>query len=648
MLQTIRDHAQGVIVWTIVGLIIITFALFGLSSYLSGSSKNYVASINGVEIDSNDFRREVQDYQNRMQQMLGNNYRADMFDPQMIKQQVINGMIARELMTQYIDKQNLKVAPAKLVEEIQAIDAFKDESGQFSKARYFELIKRQGMSETGFEQQLARDIAAQFVQNGVSQTDFATDTEVQQLQRLSNQQRDIGYLQISNEEYLKKARASNAQIEEYYNAHKNDFMNPERISVEYVDLDLRKLATGYEVSDEAIKQHYEGHRQSYVSKPEQRKVRHILIKVDDKTDENAALAKMTDIEKRLKKGQSFADLAKELSQDPGSAKQGGDLGFFGRGVMDKAFEASAFGLEKGQVSTPVRSAFGYHLIKLEEINAEKVKTLADVKEDIRKELQVQQAEQTFYELADKLNNITYENPGSLQPVVDQLGLTISKTDLFDRNGGSGLASKQKVVAAAFSDEVLNLGRNSDLIELGDNRLVVLRKLEQQQASLKPLKEVSKQIVELLRQQLARQKVIEELNAAQKRLQAGESPQKVAKSIKGAKWIRAGFIERNEQEAPPVKGKKAKTVAKLDPQIRRKAFALPNPADKQVSWGTMELSDGNAAVIGLYQVKLSDKQEKSGQEQQRLAQANGKTLFGLMLEQQRSTADININLPKGDE
>jgi len=642
MLQTIRDRAQGVFVWIIVGFIIITFALFGLSSYLSGSSKNYVASVNGVEIKENEFRRELQNYQSRLQQMLGKNYRADMFNPQMIKQEVINSLVARELMTQYLADQKFQVAPGKLAAEIHSIDAFKDESGQFSKARYFELINRQGFSESSFEHQLARDVAAKYVQAGISQSDFATPSEVQNFLRLSNQQRDIGYLTLSKNTYLKKAHASSKQIENYYNSHKNEFMYPEKLSVEYVELDLDKLASGYDISDDAVKQHYDSHRESYVSQPERRKVSHILIKVDDKTDEKSALKKITDIEKRLRKGSAFEKLAKELSQDPGSSKQGGDLGFFGRGVMDKAFEASAFSLTKGAVSKPVRSAFGYHLIKLVDINAQKVKTFNDVKGDIRKELQIQQAEQVFYELSEKLNNISYEQPGSLQPVVDELGLAIQKTELFDKRGGKGLAAKQKVIAAAFSDEVLNLGRNSDLIELTNSHLLVLRKLEHQQASQMPLSKVSKDIQQILRKQVASQQLDEQLQVARKALQKGESPKKLARKIKGAEWHRPGLITRTDSE------KKANKAGKLDPQIRRKAFALPAPKGGQKSWSTVQLANGDGAVVGLYKVILADKPIQQAQDEQRLAKSNGSELFTRVMEQQRMQADIEINLPKEDE
>ncbi|MDH5446292.1 MAG: SurA N-terminal domain-containing protein [Gammaproteobacteria bacterium] len=641
MLQTIRDHAQGVIVWTIVGLIIITFALFGLSSYLSGSSKTYVANINGVEIDESEYRRAMQDYRSRLQQMMGNSYRDDMFNSQMIKQEVVNGLITRELITQYLEDQNFKVGPTRVAAEIKSIDAFKDESGQFSKARYFELINRQGMSETFFEQQLARDVASRFVQMGIRQSDFATESEARQFLQLKNQQRDIGYLSIAKKSYLKKARASKKQIEEYYNAHKREFMNPEKISIEYIEIDLQKLAAGYDVSDEEVKQFYTANQESYVSQAEQRKVSHILIKVDDKIDEKSALKKIKSIQTKLKKGNSFSKLAKEFSQDPGSAKQGGDLGFFGKGVMDKAFEASAFSLKKGKVSKPVRSAFGYHLIKLEDIRAAKVQTFDKVKAQIRKDLQIQRAEQTFYELSEKLNNITYEQPGSLQPVVDELGLKIQKTGLFDRSVTKGIVSKSKVLDAAFSDDVLNLGRNSDLIELSDTHLMVLRKLEHQQASQKSLEAVRKQIIEKLRQKVAQENLNEQLEKAYQELQKGTSPKKLAKKINGAKWERVGYISRT---ADP----KDKKASKLSLHIRNKAFGLAQSTDKTPSWGKLTLSNGDAAVIGLYKVKVSDAQIPAVTDKQQLAQNTGSVLFSRLLEQQRLEANIEINLPSSDE
>ena len=354
------------------------------------------------------------------------------------------------------------------------------------------------------------------------------------------------------------------------------------------------------------------------------------------------MQKMLDVLKRLKKGETFNKLAKELSQDLGSAKQGGDLGFFGRGVMDKDFEKSAFNLQKDEVSKPVRSAFGYHLIKLEKINAEKVKTFSDVRDGIKKELQIQQAEQTFYELSEKLSNITYEHPGSLQPVVDELGLILQKTELFDRNGGKGLTAKQKIITAAFSDEVLSLGRNSDLIELSDSRLIVLRKLEHQQPSQKPLADVHKQIQGRLAEQVTREKVSEQLQKALQALQKGQSPKKLTKTIQGAKWIRAGLIYRTKKDG------KSNNTTKLDPQIRRKAFALAKPQDDKPSWGKSGLANGDGVVIGLFKVNLSDKPQHNPQEQQRLAQSNGSALFGRLLEQQRLKADIQINLPKEDE
>jgi len=645
MLQYIRDHAQGVVVWTIVGLIIITFALFGLSSYLSGSSSSFVASINGTEIDANEYRREYQNYQARLQQMLGKNYRADLFNSEMMKREVINGLITRELVTQYLEDQDYFISAGRLVAELHNINAFKGEDDQFSKERYREVLSQQGMSRAFFERQLARDIAARYLQNGVTQSDFATAHETESAYRLDNQQRDIGYLIIDKQTYLKTVQADDSEVQAYYDANKSAFMTQEKLSIEYVELKLEDIAKRYEIDEETIKDHYAAHRASYLDNPEQRKVRHILIKVDDKTDEQSALKKIKTMQELLQNGADFADLAKKASQDPGSARQGGDLGFFGRGVMDKAFEKAAFSLKKGEISQPVRSTFGYHLIKLDEVKAEKLKPLKQVREQIKKELQVQQAEQEFYTDADHLNNISYEQPDSLAPVAEKLDLEIKVSPLFGRAGGQGLLANQKIISAAFSDEVLNTGRNSDMVEIGDTHLVVLRRKEYKPSEQKPLAQVKAQIQTKLKDKAARTAIQQQVDAALARLKQAEKPETVAKAIKGAKWQRSGYITRTGTKEQSDKAKQ------LNQSIRQYSYTLSHPRDMQVNWGKLNLPNGDGVVVGLFAVKQAEAKDKTAQLQQqsqRIAQSQGSDVYAQLLEQLRQQADIRINLPQDGE
>ena len=645
MLQIIRDHAQGVIVWAIVGLIIITFALFGLSSYLSGSSNSFIASVNGVEIDESEFRLEKQRYQARLEQMLGKNYRADMFQDSMIKTEVINTLVMRELMSQHLDEQNYRVAASHIVSELKGVDAFLDENKKFDAERYKMLIRQQGMSEPAFEQQVARDIAARFLQSGITQTEFATDSEARIQHLLNQQQREIAYLTILKNAYQKDAVASAKDIEEYYNTHSQEFMTEEQVSIEYVELKLEEIARRYEVSEQDIRAHYDANVQNYVKNPEQRKVRHILIKVDQKTNEQDALKKIDDIFAQLNAGKPFADMAKKHSQDPGSAKQGGDLGFFGLGVMDKAFEETAFALKKGELSKPVRSSFGFHLIKVDDIKPKQVQSFNDVSKQIKRDLQIQQAEQAFYSDADQLGNISYEQSDSLQPAVDKLGLTIKTTGFFTRRSGKGIAANAKVSNAAFSADVLLNSRNSDMLEITDTHLVVLRMKAHRPAEQKMLSQVKTQIQARLKEQTARKQVSENTKLALQKLQNGESPEKVVATVKGAKWQKRAWLHRNAADD------KSPQAKKIDAGVRRFGFKMHKPNGNKTSWSSTMLANGDGAVVGLYQVKQPDTKENSAelkQNKQRIIQAQGNEMFSQLVQQLKQDAKIEINLPKDSE
>ncbi|MDH5407075.1 MAG: SurA N-terminal domain-containing protein [Gammaproteobacteria bacterium] len=645
MLQLIRDHAQGVIVWSIVGLIIITFALFGLSSYLSGSSSSFVASVNGVEISEQEFRIEQQRYRARLEQLLGKNYRADMFQDSMIKSEVVNTLVMRELMTQYIADENFNVAASRIISELKNVEAFHDANQKFDPERYKTLIRQQGMSEAVFEQQVSRDIASRYLQAGITQTEFATDSEAKLNQQINKQQREIAYLTIAKNEYLNTAQASKQDVESYYNSNKNEFMTEELVSVEYVELKLEDAAKKFDVSDEEVRKYYDANIQNYVKSPEQRKARHILIKVDQKKNEKDALKEIEDIRSKIKSGQSFAEMAKKHSQDPGSAKQGGDLGFFGLGVMDKAFEKTAFELKKGQLSKPVRSSFGYHLIKVDEIKAKQAQAYKDVRSQIKKEMQMQQAEQAFYSDVDQLSNLAYEQSDSLQPAVEQLGLTIKSTSLFSRRGGAGIAANNKVSAAAFSADVLLNSRNSEMLELTDTHVLVLRVKDHRPAELKKLAQVKAKIQSRLKDKTARKQVSENTQLALKKLNAGEKPSAVAAAIKGAKWQKRVWVNRN------VADDKSAEAKKIDAAVRRFSFKIPKPANDKASWSSTMLANGNGAVVGLYKVKKPDiknNADELNKSKQRIVQAQGNEMYSQMLKELKQHADIKINLPKESE
>jgi peptidyl-prolyl cis-trans isomerase D len=271
---------------------------------------------------------------------------------------------------------------------------------------------------------LARDIANEHLRNGIVRSTFITETEGQRYQSLQEQQRKVGYLRIPHQRYFEQITVSDAEISAFYEQYADEFRTPEEVSVDYIELNLADLAKQFDISDAEVRDYYEQHQENYVSQQEQRKVRHILVKVDADVDDQAARKQIESLVTRVQNGEDFAAIAKVESQDPGSASQGGDLGFISLGIMDKAFEQAAFQLAQNQLSQPIRTRFGYHLIEVTDIKPVELAPFDEVKAQIRKDLQTQQAEQRFYEEVDKLNNLSYEIPDSLIPVAEQLGLQV--------------------------------------------------------------------------------------------------------------------------------------------------------------------------------------------------------------------------------
>jgi peptidyl-prolyl cis-trans isomerase D len=628
MLQLIRDRAQGLVVWTIVGLIIITFALFGLSSYLSGSAKVNVATVNDTEISQTEFLRAYQNYQQRLQQMLGKNYNPAMFNEDVVKQQVLDGLITREVLTQTLEQSGFGASPDQIFKKIRSIDSFYDENGQFSPEQYKRVLALQGMNSAVFEQRVTQDIADEHLFAGLMRSAFVTPKQIEAYTKLQSQKREVDYILVSHQGFMKSLTISNDDIEKYYADNKEQFKTPEMVSIEYLELDINEVAGEYEISESEMRQQYEQNAKLYESEPEQRKASHILVAINDKTDDATAKAEIEKAQARLDKGEDFSAVAKEVSQDPGSANQGGDLGFFGRGVMDKAFEEMTFSLKKGEVSKPVKSAFGYHIIKLTDIKAGKATPFKDVKDKIKKELQIQKAEQKFYTDIDTLNNLTYETPDSLLPAADALGLTVKESQMFTRRGGQGVLQNQKIVSAAFSEDVLTKGRNSELLELSDTHLVVLRNKEHKPSDVMPLDKVRPRIESKLKRDKAIVKATELANILADKLQAGESPETTAKTDKAASFVKAGLIGR----------KPGKDDAKVRPDIRQAAFKMTRPVDKPVT-KQIALNNGDQAIVVLSKVVDGDDAEKNSQQQ--LTAVYGNASYDGYVKYLREQADIKL-------
>jgi peptidyl-prolyl cis-trans isomerase D len=564
---------------------------------LSGGGDTSVAKVDGVEISQGQLQNAFLQQRQRLQDMFGGELPA-MFSEEMIKSQVLQQLIRQQVLVQSAADSGMRISDQRLAETITGIEAFQ-EDGEFSSTRYRQLLSAQGMSPGLFEQRLRRDMLAAQLTGTISQSAIITDTSVDNYLRLQQQQRSVGYLTVPMSKFAGEVSVSDEEISAYYEQHSQDYMQPERVKVDYLELKLDQIAGAIDVDEAAVRERYDAQQMNY-STPEQRKASHILIKVakDAQQEEiDSARGKAEELLARIKQGEDFGELAKAESADPGSARQGGDLGYFGKGVMDPAFEAATFTLEKGQVSEPVRSSFGFHLIKLVDIQAGETKPFDTVKAEIEKEIQTERAEQQYYDLAEQLANLTYEHPESLQLAAEQLELPIKTSAYFSRNGGQGITANPKLTAAAFSEEILERGNNSETIELERNHMVVLRLNEHQAAMLRPLEQVRSGIVSALKSDKAKQNAKELADAVIERIRAGEQPAELAKAL-GIEWSEKKTILRETSD--------------IDRSISSAVFAMAHPVEDKPVSRQLALPSGDQAVLILYSVVDGNPAEADGQ------------------------------------
>jgi peptidyl-prolyl cis-trans isomerase D len=448
------------------------------------------------------------------------------------------------------------------------------------------------MAEAAFEQQLRRLLVTDQLVAGIRGSAFVTPAELRDSLRLTEQQRDVGYFVLRRADFAGAAAPTDDEIRAFYERNRDAFMTPERVQIEYLELDAARLAAAIRPDEEAVRGYFDQHRDELVQRP-QRRARHILIAAEsgaggDRLAE--AEAKAAAALGRLRGGEDFAAVAKELSDDPGSAGQGGDLGWFERGVMVREFEDAAFGLPAGQVSEPVRSPFGLHLIEVTEIRESEPARLDDVREQVIQALQRAEAERLYYDQVERLSDLTYENAGSLDPAAQALGLKTVVTDWFGREGGLGVLASPKVVAAAFSEEVRGEGRNSDPIELGPEHTVVLRVRAHEPARVRPLDEVRAEVGVRLVEEKAAAAARARAGELVGRARAGEALEALAKEA-GASYERVARL-----------GRRAAGVAS---QITQAVFGLSRvPAGGAPSFTIVDIGGGDVAVAALFGVEDS--------------------------------------------
>jgi peptidyl-prolyl cis-trans isomerase D len=535
-------HEKKRVVQIVLGLIILPFAFWGVDSYRNAGGPEPLAKVNGEKIGQQEFEDAMEQQRQRIREMAGPNFDPSFFDKPEIKRSVLEGLVTQRVLTTAARDAGLMPGDEQLAQMIAGIGVFQKD-GKFDIERYEAALKERGMNRLGFEARLRQDIATRLMTDAYAQSGYAANTVAETLIRLNEQQRVAAVSALTPEDFIKQAQVSDADVASYYDKHADEFQLPERANVEYVQFSADSLLPTIKLSESDVKQYYDEHAAEFGT-GEQRQAAHILITVAKQAtdaEKQAAKAKAEDVLNQVKQSPAkFAALAKQYSQDPGSAANGGDLGMFGRGAMVKPFEDSVFSLKVGEVSGLVQSEYGFHIIKLVAVKPAKMQALAAVRGLIEQRLKSQQAADKFAEVAEQFNNTVYEQSDTLKPAAELVKTTVQRGGWLSKGQVPSGIWTAKVLQAVFSEDVLKNKRNTAAIETASNTLLAARVVEYKPASARPLAEVAASIRQSLQRQraaqLAEQRGADMLTA----LQRGD---KVVVS-----WKPAQTLSRNQRSA----------------------------------------------------------------------------------------------------
>jgi peptidyl-prolyl cis-trans isomerase D len=581
MLQDIRKNSQGTLAKIIVGIIVVAFAGFGIESILLGGGGSAVAEVNGEEITPQELQQAVNNQKRQLISMMGENLDPAMLDDQLLSQQAMQTLISRKLLVQSADDMGLTVSDTQVGALIGSMEQFQLD-GQFSPELYRARLGEAGFTPLLFKTTLTDDIKVGQVRSGLAGSEFATPGELELNARIVGEQRDLRYITIPLETHASEAVISDPQIQQYYADNSDSFLSEEAVELDYIE--LRSDSFREAVEEQMIVDAYEQEIANSQYQTENR-VSHILFEQGSDESDSSYQERLSGAQSRLAAGEAFAAVAQELSDDIGSASSGGDLGFTSGDAFPAEMEEAIAELELNGISTPVVTDAGTHIILLTERRSGEAPPLEELRAGLEEQLAMSEARVELLRMVETLKDLAF-NAESLADPATELSLQIGQTEKISRDQKDGLFANANLIAAAFSDDVLNAGHNSDVIELDQDHWVVLSVRAHHPAEVMPLEDVQGVIVAQLTDERARAAVDAAAVQATSSLRAGEQVEAYATSA-GYQWQVELAADRRNTMVPA--------------DILQSAFQLAAPAEGSSVIDYVLSANGDALVYEVTRV-----------------------------------------------
>ena len=630
MLQLMRDKAKSWVAFIVVGIIAFMMAITGLETLAPNPNNPEVATVNGKEITRAELAQSVDQQRRAMIQQMGDQLDPALLDDAVMNETVLKTLIERQLLIQDANDSKMEVGTAALDQMIVSMPQFQLD-GRFNQDRFQMMVRSYGLTPLQFRENLRQNALLLQLNAGIANTEFVTLQEMQRLNALQSQTRDLSWAVLPVADVRESIRPTDDEVQAYYDASGDQFMTPEQVVISYIELSKEGLAKGIDVSEDDVLADYESRLELIKAQTAAlAKVSAILIETGSKRSEDEAVARANEAIAKIKGGADFAAIAKEYSDDPITGEKGGDLGFVQPGFLGESFDEAVATLPVNEVSEPIDSKYGIQVIKVISRESAKLPALEEMRSEIEKSLKQNEVDDLYLQQTRQLADISFEAADLVQPA-EQFGLSIKTSEPFGREGGTGIASDARIASAAFSDDVLGLGANSELIELTPEQSMVVRVKEHRKPELMPMADVKSRIVATLKNEKAEEVLQDKAKAMIAKLESG-TDKKVVADENQLTWTDSAKAGRAQPGVPR--------------QLLQKAFAMPHPGNG-VAYDTTVLPNGDLALIGLSAIQPGAQQEGDEQRLQALGQFlssnNGRVMFDEYLRGLRETADVKIKV-----